>query len=29
MALSAYDTELPFRQSVVKIPSERTSQVSL
>ena len=28
MALSAYGTELPFRQSVAKIPSERTAQVS-
>jgi hypothetical protein len=29
MALSAYGTELPFRQSVIKIPSERTAQVGL
>ena len=29
MALSAYGTELPFRQSVAKIPSERTAQVCL
>jgi hypothetical protein len=29
MALSAYGTELPFRQSVTKIPSERTAQVCL
>jgi hypothetical protein len=27
MALSAYSTELPFRESVSKIPSERTAQV--
>lgn len=27
--LSAYGTELPFRQSVAKIPSERTAQVCL
>jgi Rap guanine nucleotide exchange factor 2 len=26
MALTAYATELPFRQSVIKIPSERTAQ---
>jgi hypothetical protein len=29
MALSAYGTELPFRQSVTKNPSERTAQVSV
>ena len=28
MTLSAYGMELPFRQSVAKIPSERTAQVS-
>jgi hypothetical protein len=28
MSLSANSTEFPFRQSVAKIPSERTAQVS-
>lgn len=29
IALPTYGTELPFRQSVSKDPSERTAQVSL
>jgi hypothetical protein len=29
ITMSPYGTELPFRQSVAKIPSERTAQVSL